>query len=462
MSVKPRELTLSVEDVRKVQRSSKLDVESLKNDDESVSEVPYVDYRPDGLSARSTLINFLKGMVGPGSLSLPLALKQGGLIAGATLIIILGFINNYCMLQLVQSSQHLSRKKGRVLDYGTVAYESCAMSFRSLRRYHSFCNGSIVALQLGICSVLCVFLLEHIRQIAEHTGFHLSTVTWNCIVLAPLILSNIVRTLRNLVVLSIVGNICISGALLYVIQYLIRQPHELTNLPYFTSVDGVLVAACTVLYSYEGQALILPMENKIRSPTKMLGTFGVISQGMFFITIIYTLSAFLGYATYGQDVKGSITLNLPESTETLVIKCIFMLTAYAGFGIQQYVIVDMTWPWIRDKLGLSGQTGLIRDHLPEAGYRTCLLMFELMIAIVVPTLDELIPCVGASVGMLLALAFPVIIHTLTFAPEWSGKCQLTWNLSRNLFVLTIGLVVGTAGLKFNISQIIQQHFSHSS
>ena len=81
-----------------------------------------------------TFLNFIKGMIGPGCLSLPLALKEAGLWTGLFLIIFYGFLNNYCMLQLVHCSQYLSRKKGDIsLDYGSVALEACSNSFRWIR-----------------------------------------------------------------------------------------------------------------------------------------------------------------------------------------------------------------------------------------------------------------------------------------------------------------------------------------
>lgn len=52
------------------------------------------------------------------------------------LVVVFGFLNNYCMLQLVHCSQKLSRRKGDAhMDYGTVAYEACANSFQCLQKY---------------------------------------------------------------------------------------------------------------------------------------------------------------------------------------------------------------------------------------------------------------------------------------------------------------------------------------
>ncbi|KAI1712332.1 transmembrane amino acid transporter protein [Ditylenchus destructor] len=119
--------------------------------------------RVKGLSWSATLINFIKGMIGPGCLSLPLAFKQAGLWTGFILVFAFGFLNNHCNLQLVHCSQHLSKRKGHSkLDYGGVAYEACAHSFKCLRPYKhwakAIANSTILAFQLGICSVIYVFV----------------------------------------------------------------------------------------------------------------------------------------------------------------------------------------------------------------------------------------------------------------------------------------------------------------
>lgn len=81
-------------------------------------------------------------------------------------------------------------------------------------------------------------------------------------------------------------------------------------------------------------------------------------------------------------------------------------------------------------------------------------------------LDELIPLIGASVGMLLALAFPSVIHILTYAPELVGrrheKGHSNWPLVRlliiDILILAIGVCCGVVGMIHNIRQIKHRYF----
>lgn len=40
--------------------------------------------------------------------------------------------------------------------------------------------------------------------------------------------------------------------------------------------------------------------------------FGVLNVGMVLVTIILTSTGFLGYLKYGEEVEGSLTLNMPK------------------------------------------------------------------------------------------------------------------------------------------------------
>ncbi|KAI1717471.1 transmembrane amino acid transporter protein [Ditylenchus destructor] len=142
--------------------------------DRSEKSLSPLIYRADneGLSATATLINFLKGMVGPGVLSLPIAFKQSGLWTGFFLVFFFGALSTYCMHQLVHCSRQLSKRiGGKPLSYGSVAYETFAHSqllngrlrkFRHLARFSV--DLTIVVLQLGICCVQYVFIAAHLRE----------------------------------------------------------------------------------------------------------------------------------------------------------------------------------------------------------------------------------------------------------------------------------------------------------
>ena len=56
---------------------------------------------------------------------------------------------------------------------------------------------------------------------------------------------------------------------------------------------------------------MLPIENKMRDPKAFPGLTGVLNTGMVVVTVLYTAVGFFGYLTFGDESRGSITLNLP-------------------------------------------------------------------------------------------------------------------------------------------------------
>jgi len=50
----------------------------------------------------------------------------------------------------------------------------------------------------------------------------------------------------------------------------------------------------------------------MKTPKSFGGYFGVLNIGMFIITILYAGMGFFGYIKYGENAKGSVTLNLPQ------------------------------------------------------------------------------------------------------------------------------------------------------
>ncbi|CAD5211190.1 unnamed protein product [Bursaphelenchus okinawaensis] len=425
-----------------------------------------LEHRPGGLSAKSTLINFVKGMIGPGCLSLPIAFHQAGLWTALVLIFTFGFLNNYCMLQLVECSQKLSKKRGKVLDYGGVSYHACSNSFSFIRPYNNvfrnITNGVIILLQLGICSVFYVFVASHVKELFDDfSDIRFSPTMWSLLVLLPMVLVNLLRTLKMIAILSVVGNICMISCLVFIMQYLIRQPFVIHQLPGITNFDGVVMACGSILYSFEGQAMVLPMENKLKRPENMIGSFGVLSVGMSIVTCVYAACGFFGYAVYGEHVAGSITLNLPTTVPFTIVKGFLIFVIYSGFVIQQYVIVDMIWPRLKKVIRLD-HLSYWPDFACEAIFRTLLVLLEFGMAVSVPKLEDIIPLVGATAGMLLAFVFPAIIDTLTFGPglveeankDPSKRSQLYFRLLRNSALVLLGIFGLVAGFQSNLRGLL--------
>lgn len=62
----------------------------------------------------------------------------------------------------------------------------------------------------------------------------------------------------------------------------------------------------------EGINVVMPVENEMKNPKHFLGCPGVLNITMALVSTLYAIVGLFGYLKYGEDVNGSITLNLPE------------------------------------------------------------------------------------------------------------------------------------------------------
>lgn len=69
----------------------------------------------------------------------------------------------------------------------------------------------------------------------------------------------------------------------------------------------------TTLFSIVAPAVVISLENQMKTPQSFVSPFGVLNCSMAFTTVVYSLFSFFGYLKYGNETKDSITLNLPEN-----------------------------------------------------------------------------------------------------------------------------------------------------
>ncbi|EPY83040.1 hypothetical protein CB1_000602046 [Camelus ferus] len=152
----------------------------------------------------------------------------------------------------------------------------------------------LVITQLGFCSVYIVFLAENVKQVheglLESRVFVLNSTNssapcerrtvdlriYMLCFLPFIILLVFIRELKNLFVLSFLANVSMAVSLVIIYQYVIR---------------------------------VLPLENQMKESKRFPQALNI---GMGIVTALYVTLATLGYMCFRDEIKGSITLNLPQ------------------------------------------------------------------------------------------------------------------------------------------------------
>ncbi|CAJ0579501.1 unnamed protein product, partial [Mesorhabditis spiculigera] len=148
-----------------------------------------------------------------------------------------------------------------------------------------------------------------------------------------------------------------------------------------------------------------------------------------------------------------------ESTATtlyFIVDVLLTIVTYTGFLLQHFVLLDMYFPEL-EKLLEDRRWSKAAIRATEYVNRYAIVILTMALALLVPNLSEIIPLVGATCGMLLALIVPPIVETVAFYPRWSAKetpAKLSFRLLVNAVIVSFGLIFMILGVKSNLEHSI--------
>ncbi|GBP80155.1 Proton-coupled amino acid transporter-like protein CG1139 [Eumeta japonica] len=169
--------------------------------------------------------------------------------------------------------------------------------------------------------------------------------------LVPLLPLTQITRLKYLVPFSALANFVWLTSICISLYYCVVDLPDISERELATSASGLPLFISTSLFAMEGVGVVMPLENEMLKPSQFLGCPGVLNTAMAVIVVMYGLVGFLGYYKYGDQVRGSLTLNLPQEEKLAqTAKILVALVLMLSYALIYYVPVDVVWRKLRHRI----------------------------------------------------------------------------------------------------------------
>ncbi|KAJ3069743.1 hypothetical protein HDU98_007199 [Podochytrium sp. JEL0797] len=371
------------------------------SDSDQVSVASETGNHHAGNSVAEAIYHIVCVIAGTGVLQLPYALNQAGWI-GAALIVFAGFANNYSGLLLVKCLYAPTEGERRLTGFAHIGHEA----FGDTGRLMVECFTS--AMLLGVPIVYLILSGMSLEIIFGIFSMQQWIVLCALLVLIPFVMF---KTLKEIAALSAFGVFSTVAVIATVIFYSIRDiplnsgvvTHKVIDFTQFASALG------SISFSYSGNYVYAEVEQSMAEPKKFPL---VLSLSLGIISVMYFVTAALGYAAYGNLTDSPILNNLPSGFISNF--SMFVITLHVLLAIP-IVITTFSLEMERrlDLLAIAkGDTK--REELLRAILRTAIMAFVVAMALAIPFFKDFMTLLGALANTALIFIFPVVFDFKLF------------------------------------------------
>ncbi|CAH2091645.1 unnamed protein product [Euphydryas editha] len=407
-------------------------------------------------SSLGSLVHLLKSSLGSGILAMPAAFKNAGLAVGAFGTIFVGLICTHCVYVLVKTSQEVC-VEAKKPSMGFA--ETCGAAFefgpKRLRPWanfaRTFIDYTLTATYLAALCVYVVFIAENFKEVLDEyiPDYKLSVETYCALTLVPLVLICQIRNLKWLVPFSALANVFLIICFGITMYYIFNDLPNPAEREMVASVKHWPLFISTVIFAMEGIGVVMPVENEMAKPQQFLGCPGVLNIAMAIVVSLYGIVGFFGFIKFGDSVRGSVTLNLPQD-EILAqsAKILMALSILFTYSLQFYVPMEMIWRQMHHKIAVKYHT------ITQISIRTTAVVGSVAIAAAFPDLELFINLSGAIFLSSLGLLTPAIVDTVH---NWERDLgRFNWKVYKNIIISIISLVALFAGSYVSVLGIVNK------
>ncbi|XP_063837696.1 proton-coupled amino acid transporter-like protein CG1139 [Ostrinia nubilalis] len=400
-----------------------------------------------------TMLHIFRGNIGSGLLAMGDAFRNGGIIFATITTALLGVICVHAQHLLLNCSEQMHgqlnlEKPPGFAETVFLVFQNGPARLRPLApAMRVIINMFLCITQLGFCCVYIVFIATNVKMISDYYNIVIDLSIHMIIVVIPVLLACMVRNLKYLTPFSTIANIMMAIGVSVVVYEASQDLPCISSRDYIASWQQLPLYFGTAVYAFEGIGLVLPLKNEMRHPEQFQKPLGVLNVGMIFVGTIFIVVGFLGYLKWGDDVKGSLTLNLqPGLISSNIVQTLIALAIMFTYPLQMYVPVDITWPALRKRFAGASPVAT------ELGYRAALVLLTFILAESIPHLGLFISLVGAVSSTALALIFPPLIELVVASQKENGLT--TFMVLKDGIIIVLGVFIFITGTYESVASIV--------
>lgn len=415
--------------------------------------------------------NIFVSFIGAGMLGLPFAYKESGIMEGAIIMALVGYLSVSAMLMLVDCKYAILSSGGRAggrsiimetkvplippdstddeddderhppipstdLTYGDVGLYALGPGGKRL------VDIAIVVSQLGFCCGYLIYLCKNLNTYVSGVSQQL----WLLFLLPPLYFLTLLRHLNKLAIFSLFAQFSNVLALTVVFWFDFSHSEEVPFTPKEFSIKGFPFFFAVAIYCYEGAGMILSLEESMAEHMrdKFRSIFVCTMGGL---TTLYICFGVSGYASFGPHTMDIITLNLPHGQGSIID---FAAVVKICLGVSLF----FTYPMMLFPVTHLLDKSLGFTSAPHRGnvVRLVLVAMTGLVVSAVPNFAVLMSLIGATCCTLLAFILPAAFHLSIFRQRLTRRQRYF-----DLLLITLGVLGSVVGLWDAFDRMSQAH-----
>ncbi|XP_077990710.1 vesicular inhibitory amino acid transporter-like [Glandiceps talaboti] len=371
--------------------------------------------------------NICNCIFGVGIITIPYAVREGGLIASTLIFITACIIDNYtskilalCLYDDVLQPDGTSHKVRVRSSYADIA-EAC---------WQSYGRKMIIGIQLVYVTAVAVLYIELSGFILVETfpQAGISQLAWTVLSTLLVMPTIFLRTLTKISWSSMLAVFSVSSMFAGVLAYSVHEmqkPEWEFTLDHKITIESFTICCGVLLFNFEASFAIAGVEESMRDRSKFVK---MVNWSYVFCTFFLLLYSIPPYLAFGDNTKEFITYNLPNNAIHTLISLLLVAKALFTYPLFFFFIIDNI-----DLLKihfLPPCYGKTQKEFPPFWamiFRCSIVLFCLLLAVVVPHFSKFMGFIGSLVSPWMSFICPCAFY-LKLRRHEVGRCEFVINM----------------------------------